>query len=188
MHSLTSPATAAAASQGWVAAAAAIGHKALAAANAPQSLPLSQARPSAKPAAKPAPNASARVGASVGDAHHYDSSLFDCSSYSTEWPGDGYCDADNNVYPCYDGGDCCPASCEANCDDGDSCAYSCGYEGYNCLYNPTSYSSPPPPSAGAGMQVCGGPQHGAPAACSHGGHRSKGGGEFTWTRGRRRGG
>ena len=38
--------------------------------------------------------------------------------------GDGQCDAENNISPCYDGGDCC----ETTCVDG---TYTCG--SYNCV-------------------------------------------------------
>ncbi|CAN0196406.1 unnamed protein product, partial [Hapterophycus canaliculatus] len=57
--------------------------------------------------------------------------------------GNGYCEYYNNNEECdWDGGDCCPCTCE------DSSYYSCGYYGYDCL-NPavsTECSSAPTPS------------------------------------------
>ena len=42
---------------------------------------------------------------------------WDCSGASAlETVGDGHCDAENNVAPCFDGGDCCEATCVGTCD------------------------------------------------------------------------
>ncbi|CAM9457144.1 unnamed protein product, partial [Hapterophycus canaliculatus] len=55
----------------------------------------------------------------------------ECSGYLS-FIGDGYCDFSNNNEECdWDGGDCCPCTCE------DTIDYSCGYLGYNCL-DPTA--------------------------------------------------
>ena len=64
---------------------------------------------------------------------------YDCSAaYDSYSAGDGYCDYNNNYYPCYDGGDCCASTCQDNYDytycswyGGDYCNY-CGQNGYNC--------------------------------------------------------
>lgn len=94
-------------------------------------------------------------------AHHYNN-FFTCTDPPVNYPGDGYCDAGNNVYPCFDGGDCCRISCEENCGDG-SCTYSCGAhsgagpDGYNCTdnrylapehhYDPAMFTCPERPAA-----------------------------------------
>ena len=65
----------------------------------------------------------------------YDHSLFNCATaFNPAEAGDGFCDScdpddddcpNNNVSPCFDGGDCCAWSCEANCASG-NCPYECG--------------------------------------------------------------
>ena len=64
---------------------------------------------------------------------------YDCSAaYDSYSAGDGYCDYNNNYYPCYDGGDCCASTCQDSYSStycswygGDYCNY-CGQNGYNC--------------------------------------------------------
>jgi len=53
------------------------------------------------------------------------------------WVGDGYCDHMNNNAGCgdYDGGDCCPHTCQAGR------AYNCGHAGYSCQTPPAAYPS-----------------------------------------------
>ena len=49
-------------------------------------------------------------------------------AYDSDWAGDGYCNSENNVDPCYDGGDCCESTCI-------SADYTCGddpYAPYDC--------------------------------------------------------
>jgi hypothetical protein len=82
-------------------------------------------------------------------SHHWDPDLFGCDDYPTPYPGDGYCDEDNNYDSCFDGGDCCPRSCEENCGDG-SCEYTCGdpdNPGYDCRDERFQPSPPSPPSS-----------------------------------------
>jgi len=50
-----------------------------------------------------------------------------CSCQVSYWIGDGYCDPENNCAACnYDGGDCCPSTCNQDQD------YSCGGFNYQC--------------------------------------------------------
>jgi hypothetical protein len=64
--------------------------------------------------------------------HHYNHTLFNCKD--AEYPeraGDGRCDSPNNIADCWDGGDCCYWSCEANCNQANPCSYECSYN-YPC--------------------------------------------------------
>ena len=61
------------------------------------------------------------------DANGYDC----CAAAIPSWVGDGYCDAENNESPCFDGGDCCESTCVTN-------AYECGINGYACR-DPSTY-------------------------------------------------
>lgn len=50
-----------------------------------------------------------------------------CPECVDKWIGDGRCDRFQNTETCYyDGGDCCPCTCEG---DG---YYECGFQGYDC--------------------------------------------------------
>ena len=58
-------------------------------------------------------------------AAQYDS----CTSGAVSDIGNGRCDADLNVPSCgYDGGDCCPCTCE------DGPAHSCSDSEFHCVY------------------------------------------------------
>merc|ERR1719181_202000 len=61
------------------------------------------------------------------DANGYDC----CAAAIPSWVGDGYCDAENNESPCFDGGDCCESTCVTS-------GYECGVNGYACR-DPSTY-------------------------------------------------
>ena len=87
--------------------------------------------------AAPAELGERRLGHTSSHANYVNG--YDCSAaYDSYSAGDGYCDYNNNYYPCYDGGDCCASTCQDNYDytycswyGGDYCQY-CGQNGYNC--------------------------------------------------------
>lgn len=54
---------------------------------------------------------------------------------ASQWAGDGWCDAINNVPGCYDGGDCCSSTCVSKTDyfQCGSDLYGQGTNRFNCL-------------------------------------------------------
>jgi len=83
------------------------------------------------------------TGGGCSDVNGYDC----CDATVPSWAGDGWCDAENNESPCFDGGDCCEASCE----DG---SYDCGYNGYSCRDASTYDCAAASNTAGVGDGVC----------------------------------
>jgi hypothetical protein len=79
-------------------------------------------------------------------ANHYNRSLFNCTLYA-QFAGDGRCDyEDDNVAPCYDGGDCCESSCVANCNSGTPCTYTCGtWTSWDYCADARFFGPPPAP-------------------------------------------
>ena len=66
------------------------------------------------------------------------------------WIADGWCDAENNLVECgYDGGDCCPSTCESS-------YYQCGDFPFDCI-DPQACEvtgeCEPAPSSGSGMST-----------------------------------
>lgn len=67
------------------------------------------------------------------------SGLSATSTCDPSWIGDGKCDAGcNNRANNYDGGDCCPGTCQSGR------TYPCGYDGYNCVGIATPTPTPTP--------------------------------------------
>ena len=79
------------------------------------------------------------------NSDHRSLSDWDCTDIPfPDYVGDGYCDGDNNVDPCYDGGDCCESTCVSSED------YACGDFGYDCV-DPSGYSTGDGPFGGVGV-------------------------------------